>query len=79
MPVRDPLIPGLIAVHRPLILNFPDTASPDDPNEISFTKNEIMDIVDKQGKWWHARKADGTVGSAYFCLVSLVRSTDFWL
>ncbi|KAF9270751.1 hypothetical protein L218DRAFT_1013796 [Marasmius fiardii PR-910] len=40
------------------------TASPDDPNEISFTKNEILDIVDKQGKWWHARKADGTVGIA---------------
>lgn len=40
------------------------TASPDDPNELSFTKNEILDIVDKQGKWWHARKADGTVGIA---------------
>ncbi|EIW86941.1 hypothetical protein CONPUDRAFT_161570 [Coniophora puteana RWD-64-598 SS2] len=40
------------------------TASPDDPNEISFTKGEIMDIVDKQGKWWQAKKADGTVGIA---------------
>ncbi|KAK7058575.1 Transmembrane osmosensor [Paramarasmius palmivorus] len=40
------------------------TASPDDPNEISFTKGEILDIVDKQGKWWHARKADGSVGIA---------------
>jgi SHO1 osmosensor len=41
-----------------------DTASPDDPNEISFTKGEILDIVDKQGKWWQAKNADGTVGSA---------------
>ncbi|KAG7099761.1 hypothetical protein E1B28_001574 [Marasmius oreades] len=40
------------------------TASPDDPNEISFTKNEILDIVDKQGKWWHARKGDGAAGIA---------------
>ncbi|TDL26335.1 hypothetical protein BD410DRAFT_741601 [Rickenella mellea] len=39
-------------------------ASPDDPNEISFTKGEILDIVDKQGKWWQARKMDGTVGIA---------------
>lgn len=40
------------------------TASPDDPNEISFTKGEILDIVDKQGKWWQAKKSDGTIGIA---------------
>lgn len=40
-----------------------DTANPDDPNEISFAKGEILDIVDKQGKWWQAKKADGTSGS----------------
>ncbi|KAF8204454.1 hypothetical protein K438DRAFT_561797 [Mycena galopus ATCC 62051] len=40
------------------------TASPDDPNEISFNKGEILDIVDKQGKWWQAKKADGSVGIA---------------
>ncbi|KAG6330768.1 hypothetical protein ID866_8324 [Astraeus odoratus] len=40
------------------------TASPDDPNEISFIKGEILDIVDKQGKWWQARKTDGTIGIA---------------
>ncbi|KAJ7664942.1 hypothetical protein B0H17DRAFT_1211092 [Mycena rosella] len=40
------------------------TASVDDPNEISFAKGEILDIVDKQGKWWQAKKADGSVGIA---------------
>jgi len=40
------------------------TASPDDPNEISFAKGEILDIVDKQGKWWQARKVDGMIGIA---------------
>ncbi|KIK70556.1 hypothetical protein GYMLUDRAFT_149058 [Collybiopsis luxurians FD-317 M1] len=40
------------------------TQSPDDPNEISFAKGEILDIVDKQGKWWQAKKADGSVGIA---------------
>lgn len=37
-------------------------ASPDDPNEISFGKGEMLDIVDNTGKWWQARKADGTKG-----------------
>jgi hypothetical protein len=40
-----------------------DTASTDDPNEISFAKGEIMDIIDKNGKWWQARKEDGMLGS----------------
>ncbi|KAJ7260896.1 hypothetical protein B0H12DRAFT_363315 [Mycena haematopus] len=41
---------------------YPYTASPDDPNEISFGKGEILDILDRQGKWWQAKKADGSVG-----------------
>jgi len=40
------------------------TASVDDPNEISFAKGEILEILDKQGKWWQAKKADGSVGIA---------------
>ncbi|KAF8518602.1 hypothetical protein JB92DRAFT_3082402 [Gautieria morchelliformis] len=39
------------------------SASADDPNEISFSKGEILDIVDKTGKWWQAKRSDGTTGN----------------
>lgn len=52
-----------------------DTASPDDPNEISFLKGEVLDILDKQGKWWQAKKADGNVGSEFIPVPSLSRDT----
>ncbi|KAF0550460.1 SH3 domain-containing protein [Gigaspora margarita] len=39
-------------------------ASPEDQTELSFTKGEILDIVDNKGKWWQAKKADGTIGIA---------------
>ena len=43
---------------------FIDTASADDPTEISFAKNELLDILDKEKDWWAVRKKDGTLGSA---------------
>ncbi|KAG5716470.1 Protein SSU81 [Termitomyces sp. T112] len=41
---------------------YPYTASADDPSEVSFAKGDILDIVDKNGKWWHTRKPDGKMG-----------------
>jgi SHO1 osmosensor len=38
------------------------TANPEDSTELSFAKDEILEIVDNKGKWWHARKADGSTG-----------------
>ncbi|KAJ9105042.1 hypothetical protein QFC19_003673 [Naganishia cerealis] len=38
------------------------TASPDDPNEISFVKGEILDIMDASGKWWQCRNQNGQIG-----------------
>lgn len=42
--------------------SFSYTASPDDPNEISFVKGEILTILDNSGKWFNARKMDGQEG-----------------
>lgn len=49
--------------HTHLILPL-DNANREDPTELTLVKGEILDIMDKSGKWWQARKADGTEGSA---------------
>ncbi|KAJ2007719.1 Transmembrane osmosensor [Coemansia thaxteri] len=43
---------------------YPYDANPDDPNEVSITKEEVMLVIDDSGKWWQVKKEDGSVGIA---------------
>ncbi|KAJ8702105.1 Transmembrane osmosensor [Pleurotus ostreatus] len=55
-------LPGIVLRARAI---YPYIAPLNYPNDLSFTKGEILDILDipdSTGKWWQGRKADGNVG-----------------
>ena len=58
--IRQSLINCSSGMHRAL---YAYTASPDDPNEISFNKGDILDVIDGTGKWWQCQTPDGRTGS----------------
>ncbi|WRT65399.1 uncharacterized protein IL334_002342 [Kwoniella shivajii] len=40
------------------------SASPDDPNEVSFAKGDMLEVLDNTGKWFQVRTPTGATGIA---------------
>lgn len=51
-----------------------DQASTDDPNELSFTKDEVLFVYETTGTWWQAKRSNGEIGMIPSNYVSLVFS-----
>ncbi|KAJ3093427.1 Transmembrane osmosensor [Physocladia obscura] len=49
--------PAVVVVGQARAL-YAYAANAADPNEISFSKGQILEILDNKGKWWHARYQD---------------------
>jgi len=55
---------NLDIIYEKLQTLFDSKALDSNPNEIPLNKSEVMNILDRTGKWWEVHKADGTEGTA---------------
>ncbi|KAI9208900.1 uncharacterized protein BJ171DRAFT_595344 [Polychytrium aggregatum] len=51
-------VPGAAEPAQKAVAMYPYTANASDPTELSFEKNEILEIINTNGKWWRARRVD---------------------
>ena len=50
---------------------FAYAASPEDSNEVSFAKGDLLEVVDNTGKWFQVRTPSGQTGVSFAILILL--------
>ncbi|KAI9272557.1 hypothetical protein BY458DRAFT_474127 [Sporodiniella umbellata] len=55
----EKMVPTSVILEEVVDKNHADV---EDPNELEFEKDEILEVVDTKGSWWQARKHNGAVG-----------------
>ncbi|KAG2227789.1 hypothetical protein INT45_002027 [Circinella minor] len=71
-PIQNEYLPPAVEYYEKVEALHAYKANQEDPNELGFEKGEILEVVDRKGNWWQARKNNGQIGIIPSNYVSII-------